>query len=82
MADASAEELAAAVRMYAKEMEEVGTPDGISEKARRGFEQQVDAMAESDKDDYDNMRNYPLDEYNENDNPALTFFDYVWKTCN
>src|SRR5690349_10081385 len=48
----SDEDMAQAVKDWGSRMEEVGTPEGISEDARKGFESVVDQAKEIDAEDF------------------------------
>lgn len=47
----SEKEMADAMHTWADEIEEVGTPEGISDDARKGFEQMIDAAGDISEDD-------------------------------
>src|SRR5690349_5488407 len=48
----SDEDMAKAVKDWGSRMEEVGTPEGISDDARKGFESVVDQAKEIDAEDF------------------------------
>lgn len=64
------------------ELKDVGTPDGISDDEREGFEVFVDAVADAD---YDDVKDSEADEFpgvDEDDQAKATkFFGYATTTC-
>lgn len=69
----------------ADELNDVGTPDGISDDEREGFEIIVDALKNIDGDDLkkaDGGEDPLEDEYSKDDEKKVeAFFTYVSKTC-
>ncbi len=68
-----------AVHDYADNLNEVGTPEGISEDARHGFETLVDALSDVDEDDVAEEDSDRFSAQQKADVEALT--EYVGKTC-
>jgi hypothetical protein len=66
-------------------LEEVGTPDDISDDARKGFEEYVEALKDINEDDVKELSDASEDEAAEAlgiDKDAFTaFFEYAFKTC-
>lgn len=51
--DSSGDEIVDALGKWADELEETGTPDGIPDDAREGFEITIDTLHDLDPDDFD-----------------------------
>lgn len=83
--DNSAEEQAKALNDYAEELEKVGTPKGISDDARKGFEHMVDELKDLDAKDIEEAEKEgeapggDLSDEEEKHNQAFT--EYVTETC-
>jgi hypothetical protein len=69
----------------ADKLEEVGTPDDISDDARKGFEEYVEALQDIDEDDVETLSDASEDEAAEAldiDQDAFTaFFEYAFEAC-
>lgn len=78
----SQKETVAAVKKWGKEMEKVGTPEGLSDEGRKGFEVMVEEMAEI-KDDATAEDLDEIDkDLSKSDNEAVDVFDdYMTETC-
>lgn len=64
------------------ELEDVGTPDGISDDERNGFEVFVEAIADADYDDIKDSEDGEIPGVSEDDDAdAEKFFAYATKTC-
>ena len=82
----SNEEMATAVKDWAKKLETVGTPKGISDDARAGFEDLIEQARDIDAGDFDIDK---LDELaqggsgasEEAQEQATAFADYLTETC-
>ena len=76
-------ELASAIQSWGERMEKVGTPKGISDDARAGFEQIVDQAKDIDADDLDKDDLSKLDEELSGDEKknGEAFSTYVSETC-
>jgi hypothetical protein len=82
----SNEEMAQAVKDWGRELEEVGTPDGISDEARAGFEQLVEQAGEIDAADFTIDKLDELEQGGANASEAAqreaeAFSDYLTETC-
>lgn len=82
----SNEEMAQAVKDWGRELEEVGTPDGISEEARAGFEQLVEQAGEIDAADFtidklEELEQGGADASEAAQQEAEAFADYLTTTC-
>ncbi len=64
-------------------LEEVGTPEGIADDARDGFDITVDYLGDLDPDDFDNLQDVdPADDLSEDDQEKVKAFNaYVATTC-
>jgi len=88
-ADVGAEEDAGAQVDAAKEvadqLEEVGTPDDISDDARDGFEQYLEALQDIDEDDVEKLADASEEEAAEaldlDQDKFEAFFGYALETC-
>jgi hypothetical protein len=83
--DPSNDEVAASLHHWADEVEEVGTPKGISDDARSGFEEVVDLARAVDAEDFDKTGGTGMAP--DNLSPTLQkkvdlFTSYVGETCN
>ena len=77
-------DLVDALKKQAENLEEVGTPDDISDDEREGFEIYVDAVNDLDADDFDSPEDLDNveDDYSDEENDKVNaFFDYQAKTC-
>ena len=82
----SDEDMAQAVEDWGKRMEDVGTPEGISDDAREGFEAVVDQTKEIDAADFsmENLEQLEMggaDASEEVKQQAEAFGDYLTDTC-
>ena len=82
----SNEEMAQAVKDWGRELEEVGTPDGISDEARAGFEQLVEQAGEIDAADFtidklEELEQGGADASEAAQQEAEAFADYLTTTC-
>lgn len=75
------EEMADSIHTWADKMEEVGTPEDISDEAREGFELQIEQAGEIDADDL-KSDSEGLEEFSEEDKTRSSAFDdYATETC-
>ncbi len=82
----SNEEMAQAVKDWGRELEEVGTPDDISDEARAGFEQLVEQAGEIDAADFsidklEELEQGGADASEAAQKEADAFADYLTTTC-
>ena len=82
----SDEDMAQAVKDWGSRMEEVGTPEDISDDARKGFEAVVEQAEEIDASDFsmDNLEELErggADASAEEEKQAEAFGDYLTDTC-
>lgn len=82
----SDEDMAQAVKDWGSRMEEVGTPEDISDDARKGFEAVVDQAEEIDAsdfsmDDLEELERGGADASAEEEKQAEAFGDYLTDTC-
>lgn len=82
----SNEEMAQAVKDWGQELEEIGTPDGISDDARAGFEQLVEQAREIDAADFtieqlEELEQGGADASKAAQREAEAFTDYLTETC-
>jgi len=72
-----------ALNEYAENLEEVGTPESISDDARKGFEVVVDAFGDVSADDLeDEDAQAALEEkYKDDEDDVTAFFQYASETC-
>ena len=82
----SDEEMAQAVKDWGRELEEVGTPDDISDDARAGFEQLVEQAGEIDAADFsidqlEELEQGGADASEAAQREAEAFADYLTETC-
>lgn len=82
----SEEEMAQAVKDWGTRMEEVGTPAGISDEARKGFESVIDQAEEIDAadfsiDDLEQLETGGADASAEVKEQAEAFGNYLTDTC-
>lgn len=66
---------------YAEKLEETGTPKGLSEKGRKGFEKWVEFVGDVDADDSDKELQKKFQDEIEKDGDFEALFDYVGKEC-
>ena len=68
---------------WGSDLEEVGTPEGIPDDAREGFDITVDYLDDLDADDFDNLEDVdPADDLSDDDQEKVEAFDaYVATTC-
>lgn len=74
---------AEALNDYADKLDEVGTPDDISDDARHGFEVIVDAFGDVDGDDLkdEDAQKALEDKYKDDEDDVNAFFEYATKKC-
>ena len=82
----SNEEMAQAVKDWGQELEEIGTPEGISDDARAGFEQLVEQAGEIDAADFtidqlEELEQGGADASETAQREAEAFADYLTETC-
>lgn len=82
----SNEEMAQAVKDWGQELEEIGTPEGISDDARAGFEQLVEQAGEIDAADFtidqlEELEQGGADASEAAQREADAFADYLTETC-
>ena len=82
----SDEDMARAVKDWGKELEKVGTPEGISDEARAGFESMVEQAGEIDASDFSIDQLEELAEggakaSKQAQKEAEAFSDYLNETC-
>lgn len=82
----SEEEMAQAVKDWGARMEEVGTPESISDEARKGFESVVDQVEEIDAEDFsiddlEQLESGGRGASAEVKEQAEAFGDYLTDTC-
>ena len=82
----SNEEMAQAVKDWGQELEEIGTPEGISDDARAGFEQLVEQAGEIDAADFtidqlEELEQGGADASEAAQREAEAFADYLTETC-
>jgi hypothetical protein len=82
----SDEEMAQAVKDWGTRMEEVGTPEGISDEAREGFEAVLAQIEEIEASDFsaenlEELGNGGAEASEEVQRQAEAFGDYVTETC-
>ena len=82
----SNEEMAQAVKDWGQELEEIGTPEGISDDARAGFEQLVEQAGEIDAADFtidqlEELEKGGADASEAAQREAEAFADYLTETC-
>lgn len=82
----SNEEMATAVKDWGKKLEDVGTPDGIPEDARAGFEAIVQQAKDINADDFsidklEELEQGGKDASAEVKKQATAFSDYLTDTC-
>jgi hypothetical protein len=64
------------------EMEDIGTPEDISEDEREGFEVFIEAVGEADYDDVKDAEDDEFPGVDKEDNDKVTaFFGYATETC-
>lgn len=72
------EKLLEALQDGADKLQDVGTPDGIGEEERKGFEVYVDTINRATVDD---LENGGMETSTEDNEAALAFIDYASTTC-
>ena len=82
----SNEEMAQAVKDWGQALEEIGTPEGISDDARAGFEQLVEQAGEIDAADFtidqlEELEQGGADASEAAQREAEAFADYLTETC-
>ncbi|CAA9371844.1 MAG: hypothetical protein AVDCRST_MAG60-151 [uncultured Nocardioides sp.] len=78
----SEKEAVAAVKKWGGTMEEVGTPESISEEGRKGFELMMEQVAELDEGDTAKDLERMDEDLSDSDNKAIDAFDaYTTDTC-
>lgn len=82
----SNEAMAEAVKGWGTKLEQVGTPEGISDDARKGFEQVIEQADAIEADDFtidklDELEAGGADASAEVQKQAQAFTDYLTKTC-
>jgi hypothetical protein len=82
----SDEDMAQAIKDWGAEMEEVGTPEDISDEAREGFEGVIEQAKDIDADDFSEENLEELaqggsDASQEEQDQAEAFGAYVTETC-
>ncbi len=82
----SDEDMAQAVKDWGNRMEEVGTPDGISDEAREGFEAVLTQIEDIDASDFsaenlEELGDGGAEASEEVQRQAEAFGDYVTETC-
>jgi hypothetical protein len=70
-----------ALKEQAESLEEVGTPDDISDDAREGFEIYVDTIGDIDADDIDNPEDLEDEISKDDEKKVEEFFTYQGETC-
>ena len=83
-ADPDGDAIADAVRGWGDDLQETGTPDGIPDDAREGFELTVDYLRHVDADDFEDLgAPAPVnDDLSEEEQEKVTAFEeYVAETC-
>ena len=68
---------------YAEELEEVGTPEGIPDDARKGFEVWVEVFGDINADDLEDedAQKAIEDKYEDDEDDVEAFSAYVGETC-
>lgn len=83
--EASADERAEAgvemMKDWAKEMEDTGTPEDMSDEAREGFELIVDTASDIDADDLENLEDMEGEFSGDEQDAAKAFQTYVGENC-
>lgn len=75
------EEMAESLHAWADRMQEVGTPEDISDEAREGFELQVEQAGEIDADDLKSDSS-ELEDLDEDEKKGIQAFNtYATETC-
>ena len=83
-ADADGEDIADGLRAWGDRLDEVGTPEGISDDAREGFELTADYLRHVESDDFDDLEDAAPtnDDLSDDEQDKVTAFnDYVAETC-
>lgn len=82
MADATDKEAIDSIKSWAKDLEEVGTPEEMSDEARDGFELMLEQVAELDEDDTTEDFQKLDDDLSDSEKSATTAFEtYTADTC-
>jgi len=85
--DADASDVGAyidALKEQGENLEEVGTPDDISDDGREGFEIYIDAVKDLDADDFESLDDLDSieDDYSDEENDQVdAFFEYGSDNC-
>jgi hypothetical protein len=82
--DADGDEIVDALQSWGDDLEEVGTPEGIPDDARKGYEVTVDYLGDLEPDNFDDLGDVQgvTDDLAEDDQERVTAFnDYVSETC-
>ncbi len=83
-ADADGDEIIGALQTWVDDLEKVGTPEGIPDDARKGYEVTVDYLSDLEPDDFDNLGDVAgvTADLADEDQLQVTAFDhYVSETC-
>ncbi len=70
-----------ALKEQAESLEEVGTPDDISDDAREGFDVYIDAIGDIDADDIENPDDLEDAISKDDQDKVEKFFEYQAETC-
>jgi hypothetical protein len=82
--DPDGDAIADAVRAWGDDLQEVGTPEGISDDAREGFELTADYLRHVDADDFEDLGDAAPanDDLSDGEQEKVTAFnEYVAETC-
>ncbi|MEZ0577338.1 hypothetical protein [Nocardioides sp. MH1] len=81
--DPSNEDFVDALKKYADKLKDVGTPDDISDDARKGFEIQLDAIDDLDPDEIDinDPDSFEKDFSSDDKDKIAAYTEYESKTC-
>ncbi len=82
--DADGDDISDALREWGDELDDIGTPEGISGDAREGFEYTVDYLRHVDPDDFDDLGDAAPanDDLSDDEQERVTAFnEYVAETC-
>lgn len=83
-ADADGEQIVDGFASWSEDLEEVGTPEGIPEDARKGFEVTVDYLGDLDPDDFEDLGDAAevTDDLSEDEQEEVDAYNaYVAETC-
>ena len=83
IADDDFDAQADALNDYAEKLEEVGTPESISDDARKGFEVVIEAFGDVSADDLEDEDAQAAleDKYKDDEDDVNAFFEYAAETC-